>query len=79
MGKLDGKVAVVTGASSGLGYEIVKSFMEEGAFVIGAARHIDKLRELQKQSPNFYTYCIDVTSGRDVAFKTELLLKNFGI
>ncbi|MCO6440228.1 MAG: SDR family NAD(P)-dependent oxidoreductase [Nitrococcus mobilis] len=43
MGKLDGKVAVVTGASRGLGEAIVAGFAAEGAAVVLAARTRDDL------------------------------------
>ena len=39
MGILDGKVAVVTGASRGIGAEIARRFGREGAAVAVAARH----------------------------------------
>ena len=46
MGKLTGKVAVVTGASSGMGKEIVTLFAKEGANVVAVARRKERLEAL---------------------------------
>ncbi|MBU2693530.1 MULTISPECIES: SDR family NAD(P)-dependent oxidoreductase [Pimelobacter] len=43
--RLDGKVAVVTGASSGLGIAFAQAFAEAGADVVLGARRVDRLAE----------------------------------
>jgi NADP-dependent 3-hydroxy acid dehydrogenase YdfG len=44
--RLDGKVAVVTGASSGIGEATAEALAAEGATVVAAARREDRLSEL---------------------------------
>lgn len=44
-GRLEDKVAVITGASSGIGLATVKLFGREGAHVVATARREDKLEE----------------------------------
>ena len=47
--KLQNKVAVVTGASSGIGREIAKALSEAGCRVALASRSVDKLKDLQEE------------------------------
>ncbi|AGZ40620.1 SDR family NAD(P)-dependent oxidoreductase [Actinoplanes friuliensis] len=48
MGKLDGKVAVITGATSGMALAGAKLFVDEGAHVFISGRHQDALDEAVK-------------------------------
>ena len=44
--KLEGKVAIVTGASAGIGRAIATLFAKEGAVVYAVARRTVRLKEL---------------------------------
>jgi NAD(P)-dependent dehydrogenase (short-subunit alcohol dehydrogenase family) len=49
MGKLDGKVALITGGNSGIGLATAKRFVQEGAWVYVTGRTQSKLDEAVKQ------------------------------
>jgi 3-oxoacyl-ACP reductase-like protein len=48
MGKLQGKVAVVTGGTTGIGFATAKRFVDEGAFVFITGRRQKELDEAVK-------------------------------
>ncbi|XP_051172935.1 dehydrogenase/reductase SDR family member 11-like [Leptopilina boulardi] len=74
------KVALVTGASAGIGQEITRLLIEADVKVVGLARGIDKMREFQKilnnnnnsnKKDRFYPIKCDLTNENDIldAFK----------
>lgn len=48
-GRLEGKTALVTGASRGIGYQLAKQMAAEGAHVIALARTVGGLEELDDE------------------------------
>jgi NAD(P)-dependent dehydrogenase (short-subunit alcohol dehydrogenase family) len=63
--KLDGKVAIVTGASSGLGVAFATGFAEAGADVAICARRVERLEETKAKVEALGRRCIAVPA--DVA------------
>jgi NAD(P)-dependent dehydrogenase (short-subunit alcohol dehydrogenase family) len=49
MGKLDGKIAVITGGTSGMGLTTAEYFVAEGAYVFITGRRADELESAVKQ------------------------------
>jgi NAD(P)-dependent dehydrogenase (short-subunit alcohol dehydrogenase family) len=64
--RLDGRVAVVTGASSGLGARWARVLAGAGADVVAAARRVDRLDALAAGRPRIHPMACDVTDARDV-------------
>jgi NAD(P)-dependent dehydrogenase (short-subunit alcohol dehydrogenase family) len=62
---LTGKVAIVTGASSGLGESFARTLVAAGATVIAAARRLDRLEVLAKELDGVVPVRCDVTSAED--------------
>jgi NAD(P)-dependent dehydrogenase (short-subunit alcohol dehydrogenase family) len=92
--KLEGKRALITGASRGLGVEIARAFLREGAAVILCARNSVALeatrRSLAESAPDrVHAIALDVTSEADLnalAMETEgrlggldILVANAGV
>jgi NAD(P)-dependent dehydrogenase (short-subunit alcohol dehydrogenase family) len=63
---LQGKVAVVTGASSGIGRETARAFARAGMTTYAVARREDRLKELHEEDPRIVPHPADVTSDEDV-------------
>lgn len=62
-----GKVALITGVTSGVGLELAASFVDQGWQVIGFARDKHKLDELRSQlGRGFVGYQVDLRNGYEL-------------
>ena len=77
MGALDGKVAIVTGGSSGIGERIVELFVEQGAKVVVAARRQEEGAALEKRLAVRFIRT-DVANEADVKAMVDQTIKWFG-
>lgn len=80
--KLKGRVAIITGASSGVGYAAARLFAREGATVIAAARRRDRLEhlvaEIAAEGRQGFSIPTDVTSPAQVAQLAERTMALLG-
>ena len=61
---IDGKVVIVTGASSGIGEATAREFAQAGAITVLAARRVERLKRLEKE--------IEAIGGKALAVPTDL-------
>ncbi len=81
-GKLDGKIAIITGASKGIGKDIAKLFAKEGATVVLASRTENDLKnvsiDIQKSGGKASYTVTDVSKLQDVENLVSQTLKDYG-
>ncbi len=85
MGRLDGKVAIITGGGSGMGAACTELFVKEGAKVVTTGRHIEKMEKVVAEfnadgayDDDILVMRQDVASEEDWKAVTEETVKKFG-
>jgi ribitol 2-dehydrogenase len=77
--KLDGKVAAITGAASGIGLECAKSMLRAGARVALVDRAEDRLKEICAElGPQAVPVVVDLSNPGSVATMMPQILKKAG-
>ena len=79
---LKGRVAVITGASSGLGNQIAKAFANHGANLVILARRLERLEKLKEELEDLNVEILpikcDVTSTTDINNAKKITEEKFG-
>lgn len=84
MGKLDGKVAIVTGGSNGIGFAVVRGFLQEGAKVVlcGSRKETADaaVEKLLQENPEYVVEGIypDITNYEGVHECVNGLIEKYG-
>ncbi|XP_023305101.2 farnesol dehydrogenase-like [Lucilia cuprina] len=83
MERWQNKIAVVTGASSGIGSAIVKDLINNGLQVVGLARRVERVEELKKQLPvklqsKLTALKCDVSNLKSVNETFDKIISKFG-
>jgi len=80
--KMEGQVAVIAGASTGIGRAVAKGFAGEGASVVVLARSADKLEklaeEIRSDNGTVFPVTCDVSDEAQVKSAYEKVLGEFG-
>ncbi len=82
MKEFSNKVAVITGAASGIGGSIAEKFLQEGMKIVLADIELDALsqaeKELKEISPNVLSVLTDVSKIEDVKALAQKTIDHFG-
>ena len=79
--RLEGKVAVITGASSGIGEATARELARLGASVVLAARRLDRLqavvKDIEAAGGTAYPVVTDTTKSDDLARMVEVAIRQY--
>lgn len=70
------KVAVITGASSGMGKSVAHILNDQGYIVYGAARRTEKMKDLEEKGMKIVS--LDLTDQKSITAAVDTIIKNEG-
>lgn len=76
--RLDDRVAIVTGASSGIGHRFSLVLAAQGATVLAAARRADRLETLAATHDNIHAASCDVSDDAQLTALVDRAVEDFG-
>ncbi len=79
---INDKIALITGASSGIGYSTAMALSREGTKIVAGARRVERLEELkkavEKQGGEIIIQKLDVTKLEDCNNFAKIAIERFG-
>lgn len=72
------KIAIVTGASEGIGLAVARTLAQEGARVVLAARSAEKLQALERELPGSVAIPTDMRNPQEVRKLIQTTIEHFG-
>lgn len=74
------KIAIVSGATSGIGLSILESFVTQGIFTIALGRNEEKLNVVKERlgPENVAFYCIDLSKTDDIVNVAKRITREYG-
>jgi NAD(P)-dependent dehydrogenase (short-subunit alcohol dehydrogenase family) len=79
MGKLNGKIALITGGSTGIGLATAKLFQQEGAQVVLTGRNAEALAAAQKElGPEAVAIASDTSNLKEIEKLMDVIRQKFG-
>jgi dihydroanticapsin dehydrogenase len=75
---LAGKVAIITGGSRGIGFEIAKTFSQNGATVIITSKNSQQLQNAADKLANTISISADIRKEEEVKNVVEKTIERFG-
>jgi NAD(P)-dependent dehydrogenase (short-subunit alcohol dehydrogenase family) len=76
--RLDGRVAILTGASSGIGTRLARALSGAGARVVIAARRVERLQALAGELQDAVAVGCDLASDDDIRRLVDTTLDHYG-
>jgi len=76
MASIQGKTALVTGASSGMGEATARMLLDQGAVVYAAARRVEKMKDLERGGAHLVA--MDVTDEKSIARVVDSIVSKHG-
>ena len=80
------KTVMITGATSGIGFQLAQDYIDEGYHVIACGRNEEKLQQLQKLDPKATILSFNISNKEEIhdklstlEFIPDLIILNAGV